>query len=84
MSLRGVPGLPQSDALFPPTPETQMTHQVVAPTVTGSISVMKSGTRSQCETYIRQRIRQNLPTHFCYVIGSSQRAWDMFRKRMAL
>ena len=61
-----------------------MSHQVVAPTTTGGISVMKTGTRAECLTYIRRRSRQDLPTHFCYVIGSSQRAWDMFRKRMGL
>lgn len=61
-----------------------MTHHVVAPTVTGRISVMKTGTRSQCQTYIRRRSHAGLPTHFCYVIGSSQRAWDMFRRRMKL
>lgn len=61
-----------------------MTHQVVAPTSTGGISVMKTGTRSQCLTYIRRRSAQSLPTHFCHVIGNSQRAWDLFRKRMGI
>jgi hypothetical protein len=45
---------------------------------------MKTGTRSQCLTYIRRRHRQYLPTHFCHVIGNSQRAWDLFRKRMGI
>jgi hypothetical protein len=60
------------------------THHVVAPTTTGRISIMKTGTRSQCLTYIRGRVRQNQPTHFCYVIGTSQRAWEMFKRRMSL
>ncbi len=61
-----------------------MTHQVVAATTTGGISVMKTGKRSECMTYIRQRSRQGLPTHFCHVIGNSSRAWGMFKKRMGL
>ena len=61
-----------------------MSHQVVAHTTTGRISIMKTGTRAECLAYIRQRSRQNLPTHFCHVIVSSQRAWDMFRKRQGI
>jgi hypothetical protein len=61
-----------------------MTHQVVARTFSGGVSVMKSGTRAECLTYVRRRSRQGLPTHFCYVISASHRAWRMFMKRAGL
>lgn len=59
-------------------------YQVVAPTTTGRIQVMKTGTRSQCLTYIRQRVRQNMPTHFCYVIRDSWVAFERFKRRMGI
>lgn len=58
-----------------------MKHLVVAPTISRRMSVMKEGTRSQCLTYIKQRVRQNMPTHFCYIVRDTFRAIDNFKRR---
>lgn len=53
---------------------TKRTHLVVAPTTTGKMSTMFSGSAYQCRRFIRIRVRNNLPTHFCYVVTNTIRA----------
>lgn len=63
---------------------TGNSHLVVAPTTTNRVSVMHSGSRSQCNTYIRRRSRQGQPTHFCYIVTNSVLAVDRWKKQVGL
>jgi hypothetical protein len=56
-------------------------YVVVAPTFSGKLSFMKEGSLSECRKYIRDRMRSNQPTHFCYVIRNTDRAINNFKKR---
>lgn len=58
-----------------------MDHLVVAPTINGKLLIMKEGTRSECKTYIRRRVRNNRPTHFCYIIRNTEKAIERFKKK---
>ena len=57
------------------------THLVVAiAALARRLEIMKEGTRSQCQTFIRRRVRNNQPTHFCYIIRNTRRAVDRFKE----
>lgn len=63
---------------------TSHSHLVVAPTTTGRLSEMFSGSRAGAQQYIRQRVRNGQPTHFCYVVSNTFRAVDNLKRRVGV
>lgn len=59
-------------------------HLVVAVHHNGQLSTMFCGTRSKCQTFIIQRVRQSLPTHFCYIVKNSEIGLKRFKKGLKL
>lgn len=59
-----------------------MDYAVTAPTTSGYLSTMFTGTLSQCRTFIRNRNRWNMPTHFCYICRDTYRAKSNLARRL--
>ena len=61
-----------------------MNYVIAAPTIGGRLSIMFTGTRYECQRYVRNRVRLGLPTHFCYMARDTYRALSALAKRLGI
>ena len=59
-------------------------YAVFSRNINNTLSVLFSGSYHECRKYIKNRLRQGLPTHFLHVARDTDRARSMLRKRLGI
>lgn len=57
-------------------------YLVIANTVSNKLTIMFTGSRSQCNKFVKDRAASYQPTHFCHVVKNSDRAIRSLKKRL--
>jgi hypothetical protein len=64
--------------------EHKSDHLVIARNMGDNLCVLFDGTRYDCEKYIKTRIRNNQPTHFCHIIKNTHRSLKRLKNKLGI